>query len=68
MLAESQAEYEALEQLLSPLTAGQMAAPGALAEWSVKDVLAHLFEWQQMMFGWYEAGLRKVLNPRDKKA
>jgi hypothetical protein len=35
-----------------------MARPGALGAWSVKDVLAHLYEWQQMFFRWYEAGLR----------
>jgi len=26
--------------------------------WSVKDVLAHLVEWQQMNLAWYAAGLR----------
>ena len=26
--------------------------------WSVKDVLAHLVEWQQMNLDWYAAGLR----------
>lgn len=58
LLADSQKEYEALESLLAPLTADQMTQPGVLGEWAVKDVLAHLYEWQQMFFGWYEAGLR----------
>lgn len=58
LLAESQAEYQALEKLLSALTPAQMVQPGTLGDWSVKDVLAHLYEWQQMFFGWYEAGLR----------
>jgi len=26
--------------------------------WSVKDILGHLVEWQQMNLEWYEAGLR----------
>ena len=26
--------------------------------WSVKDILAHLVEWQQMNLNWYAAGLR----------
>jgi hypothetical protein len=26
--------------------------------WSVKDILAHLAEWQQMNLDWYAAGLR----------
>lgn len=36
-----------------------MTRPGVTrGGWSVKDVLAHLVEWQQMNFTWYEAGLR----------
>jgi hypothetical protein len=35
-----------------------MTRPGILGNWSVKDVLAHLYEWQQMFFRWYAAGLR----------
>jgi hypothetical protein len=31
--------------------------------WSVKDVLAHLIEWQQMNFDWYAAGLRGEKPP-----
>jgi hypothetical protein len=31
--------------------------PGIVGEWSAKDVLAHLTEWEQMVLGWYHAGL-----------
>jgi hypothetical protein len=58
LLIESQKEYDALEQLLATLTPEQMTQPGALGDWSVKDVLAHLYEWQQMFFRWYTAGLK----------
>ena len=58
LLAQSQKEFEALEEFLASLEPGRMTLPGALGEWSVKDVLAHLYEWQQMFFRWYEAGLR----------
>ncbi|MBN1429834.1 MAG: ClbS/DfsB family four-helix bundle protein [Anaerolineae bacterium] len=58
LLEESQKEFEALEKFLLPLTPDQFIQPGTLGEWSVKDVLAHLYEWQQMFFRWYEAGLR----------
>jgi hypothetical protein len=58
LLDESKKEYEALEKFLSNLTPDQMTQTHALGEWSVKDVLAHLYEWQQMFFRWYEAGLR----------
>ena len=55
---ESQQEYDALESFLAALTPEQMVQPGALGEWSPKDTLAHLYEWQQMFLRWYEAGLR----------
>jgi len=57
LLAEGQREYDALEKFLAPIHAEAMLAPGALGDWSVKDVLAHLLEWQRMFFMWYEAGL-----------
>lgn len=56
LLAAIDKEYNALEKFLASLTPEQMAfapAPGARA---IKDVLAHLYEWQQMFFRWYEAG------------
>ncbi len=58
LLADVEKEYDALEQFLAALSEQQMTCPGALGEWSAKDVLAHLYEWQQMFFGWYAAGLR----------
>ena len=57
ILSESAKEHDALEQLLATLTPEQMVQPGIVGEWSVKDVLAHLTEWQQMVLGWYHAGL-----------
>jgi hypothetical protein len=51
-------ERSALEALLEPLTPEQLVAPGVVGEWSVKDVLAHLIEWEQMCLGWHRTGLR----------
>lgn len=51
-------ERSALEAFLEPLTADQMMMPGIVGEWSAKDVLAHLIAWEQMVLGWYNAGLR----------
>ncbi len=51
-------ERGALEAILKTLTPKQMIEPGVVGEWSVKDVLAHLVEWEQMVLGWYRAGLR----------
>jgi uncharacterized protein (TIGR03083 family) len=51
-------ERGALETLLEALTDEQVTDPGVVGDWSVKDVLAHLIEWEQMCLGWHEAGLR----------
>lgn len=51
-------EYSALEKFLAPLTPEQMAFAPAPGAWAVKDIVAHLYEWQQMFFKWYEGGQR----------
>jgi hypothetical protein len=51
-------EYTALEKFLAPLTPEQLVFAPVPGAWAVKDILAHLYEWQQMFFRWYEAGLR----------
>ncbi|MBN1453868.1 MAG: ClbS/DfsB family four-helix bundle protein [Anaerolineales bacterium] len=58
ILAESRKEHEALEEFLFALAPEQMTEPGMLGEWSVKDVLAHLYEWEQMVLGWLAASQR----------
>jgi len=63
LIAETETEYAALEKFLVSLSPEQMIQPGAMEEWSVKDVLAHLYEWQQMFFTWYETGLRGETPP-----
>ncbi|MDX9993337.1 MAG: ClbS/DfsB family four-helix bundle protein [Anaerolineales bacterium] len=61
LLAAIQKQYAALEKFLATLTVEQLAFSAAPGSWSVKDILAHLYEWQQMFFRWYEAGLRGEL-------
>ena len=51
-------EWEALEKFLATLSPEQMTQPGAIGNWSPKDVLAHLAEWQQMCMSWFNAGLQ----------
>ena len=58
LLAAIEKERGALEALVEGLTPEQMVEPGVVGEWSVKDVLAHLVEWEQMALGWHAAGLR----------
>ena len=63
LLKDIRIEREALEGFLAGLTPQRMIQPGAIAEWSVKDVLAHLAEWEQLLLVWYQAGLRGEVPP-----
>ena len=47
LLAELRAGRERLEATLARVGEGQMTAPGAVGDWSVKDLLAHLIFWEQ---------------------
>ena len=59
LLSEIRLERAALDAALAPLTPRQMTKAGVTrGGWSVKDVLAHLVEWQVMALNWYGAGLR----------
>ncbi|NDJ52889.1 MAG: ClbS/DfsB family four-helix bundle protein [Chloroflexi bacterium] len=57
LLQDIHDRYAALHKELDKLSPQQMIDPGVVGEWSVKDVLAHLFAWQQMCLGWYRTGL-----------
>jgi hypothetical protein len=59
LLSEIQHERAALDDALALLSVPLMTKAGVTrGGWSVKDVLAHLVEWQQMNLDWYAAGLR----------
>lgn len=59
LLTEIHLERTALDDTLARLTSRQMTRAGVTrGGWSVKDVLAHLVEWQRMNLDWYAAGLR----------
>ena len=49
---------EKLEKKFSKLTPTQMEWPGSMNEWSVKDILAHLVDWEQRFISWYKTGLQ----------
>ena len=63
LLAAIEKERGALETFLETLTPAEMTLPGVVGEWSAKDVLAHLIEWEQICLGWYAAGLRGETPP-----
>ncbi len=58
VLERIQTERRRLEASLKGLNREQMEIAGVVGDWSVKDVLAHLVEWEQMFERWYRAGLR----------
>jgi uncharacterized protein (TIGR03083 family) len=58
LLSESGKERTALDAYLAELSPEQMLQAGIVGEWTVKDVLAHLYEWEQMVLGWLAAGQR----------
>ncbi len=58
LLTAIQKEYGALEKFIAPLTPEQLVHAPTPGAWAVKDILAHLYEWQQMFFLWYETDLR----------
>jgi len=45
-------------QLLAEIPEKQKSEPGANGEWAVKDIVAHLVEWHNLMLGWYETGVQ----------
>lgn len=50
-----QTERRRLEQNLAAMTPEQIVQSGAVGEWSVKDVLAHLADWEAHMPVWLGA-------------
>lgn len=51
-------EHEALQAVLKPLPESQMVQPGAEEKLSVKDILAHITDWEQRMLQWIEESLQ----------
>jgi hypothetical protein len=49
---------EILDKKFSKLTPEQMVCSGSMDEWSVKDILAHLVDWEERLNRWYQAGKR----------
>lgn len=50
-------ERTKLNDVLGELSKAQMEIPGACENWSVKDILSHLVDWEQRCLRWYMAGL-----------
>lgn len=57
LLTAMQREHAALEKTLTGLTPEQLTAPSQALGYAVKDILAHLYAWEQLCLEWYAAGL-----------
>ncbi len=53
--ARLQEERARLEDTIAALRPEEMAEPGVVHEWSAKDVLAHLADWEAHMLVWLAA-------------
>lgn len=51
-------ERTKLDRALESLSEQQKIQGGACGDWSVKDILAHLVDWEQRGLRWYRAGLQ----------
>ncbi len=50
-------QFNNWEELLTSLSEGQITAPHFDLDWSIKDVITHLWAWQQISIARMEAGL-----------
>ena len=66
ILAALREKFESWEQLLSRLNEEEITAPQFDLDWSIKDVMAHLWAWQQISMARMESGLlnREPMYPQ----
>ena len=57
ILAALREQFERWEELLASLSEEQITAPRFDLDWSIKDVITHLWAWQQISIARMEAGL-----------
>jgi len=58
ILAALREQFDSWEELLASLSEEQITTPHFDFDWSIKDVVAHLWTWQQISIARMEAGLR----------
>jgi hypothetical protein len=59
LLAANADAFQSLRGLLAAISKAQLDSefPFPHCDRNVRDVLAHVYEWQQMFFGWYQVGM-----------
>src|SRR5512138_1680218 len=57
ILAALREQFDSWDILLTSLSEEELASPHFDLDWSIKDVMAHLWAWQQITIARLEAGL-----------
>jgi hypothetical protein len=60
LLNNMHTKQAALDALLSSLSEEQMTTPGVNGKWSIKDILAHMVEWQHVLLKRLHAAISGV--------
>lgn len=58
LMEDIRVQRSRLENNLAVLSPEELVTPGLVGDWSAKDVMAHLIDWEQRFIGWCEAGQR----------
>jgi len=58
ILAALREQFDSWEELLTSLSEEEITAPHFDYDWSIKDVIAHLWAWQQISIARLEGGLQ----------
>jgi hypothetical protein len=66
LLECTRSEHRRLEAALAGISEPDMLRPGVVGEWSIKDILAHISDWEQRFLSWYQAGRRGEVPERPE--
>ena len=62
LLDQIRTDRAALEALLGRVPANRLEEPGAMGDWTVKDVMAHVTAWERRLDQWLAANERPPLT------
>jgi hypothetical protein len=58
LIERTQVERKRFQELLGQLSEEQMLQPNVQGAWSVKDIVAHVIDWEERMIRWLGEGMR----------
>lgn len=68
LIEQTVTNYDKLQVELEKMTSADMIKVQIVEAWTAKDILAHLFAWQQMVLNWYAIGKNggEPITPSEK--